>query len=87
MGGCVHVDEMEENARERAKQLFNASMLMCTMHSGSQANMGVYLSVLQPGDTVLGMNLTAGRSSDTRTSFKLFRNVVQVCGLRCNKGQ
>ena len=59
-GGCVHVDEIEEIARERAKQLFNAEHANVQRHSGSQANMGVYLSVLQPGDTVLGMNLTAG---------------------------
>ena len=59
-GGCVHVDEIEEIARERAKQLFNAENANVQQHSGSQANMGVYLSVLQPGDTVLGMNLTAG---------------------------
>ena len=59
-GGCVHVDEIEEIARERAKQLFNAEHANVQPHSGSQANMGVYLSVLQPDDTVLGMNLTAG---------------------------
>lgn len=59
-GGCVHVDEIEEIARERAKQLFNAEHANVQPHSGSQANMGVYLAVLQPGDTVLGMNLTAG---------------------------
>ena len=59
-GGCVHVDEIEEIARERPKQLFNAEHANVQPHSGSQANMGVYLSVLQPGDTVLGMNLTAG---------------------------
>lgn len=59
-GGCVHVDEIEEIARERAKQLFNAEHANVQPHSGSQANMGVYLSVLQPCDTVLGMNLTAG---------------------------
>lgn len=59
-GGCVHVDEVEEIARERAKELFHAEHANVQPHSGSQANMGVYLSVLQPQDTVLGMNLTAG---------------------------
>lgn len=59
-GGCVHVDEVEEIARERAKELFHAEHANVQPHSGSQANMGVYLSVLQPSDTVLGMNLTAG---------------------------
>ena len=59
-GGCVNVDEVEEIARERAKELFQAEHANVQPHSGSQANMGVYLSVLQPGDKVLGMNLTAG---------------------------
>lgn len=59
-GGCVHVDEVEELARQRAMELFHAEHANVQPHSGSQANMGVYLAVLQPGDTVLGMNLTAG---------------------------
>ena len=59
-GGCVHVDEIEEIARERAKQLFNAEHANVQPHSGAQANMAVYMSVLKPGDKVLGMNLTAG---------------------------
>ena len=59
-GGCDHVDEIEDLARERAKELFGAEHANLQPHSGSQANMGVYLSVLEPGDTVLGMNLTAG---------------------------
>lgn len=59
-GGCVHVDEIEDLARKRAKELFGAEHANLQPHSGSQANMGVYLSVLEPGDTVLGMNLTAG---------------------------
>lgn len=59
-GGCVHVDEVEEIARERAKKLFQAEHVNVQPHSGSQANMGVYMSILEPGDTVLGMNLTAG---------------------------
>ncbi len=59
-GGCIHVDEVEEIARERAKKLFQAEHVNVQPHSGSQANMGVYMSILEPGDTVLGMNLTAG---------------------------
>ena len=51
-GGCVHVDEIEDLARERAKELFGAEHANLQPHSGSQANMGVYLSVLEPGDTV-----------------------------------
>lgn len=59
-GGCVNVDVVEELARERACALFGAEHANVQPHSGSQANMGVYMSLLQPGDTVLGMNLTAG---------------------------
>lgn len=59
-GGCIHVDEVEELARKRAMELFNAEHANVQPHSGSQANMGVYMAVLEPGDTVLGMNLTAG---------------------------
>lgn len=59
-GGCEHVDVVEDIARERAKKLFHAEHANVQPHSGSQANMGVYMAVLKPGDTVLGMNLTAG---------------------------
>ena len=59
-GGCFCVDEIEELARERAKQLFQAEHVNVQSHSGSQANMAVYMTVLNPGDTVLGMNLSAG---------------------------
>lgn len=59
-GGCLCVDEIEELARERAKQLFQAEHVNVQPHSGSQANMAVYMTVLNPGDTVLGMNLSAG---------------------------
>jgi len=59
-GGCEHVDVVEELARERAKQLFGAEFANVQPHSGSQANMAVYLSTLQPGDTVLGLDLAHG---------------------------
>ncbi len=59
-GGCFVVDEIEELARERAKKLFDAEHANVQPHSGAQANMAVYMSVLKPGDKVLGMNLTAG---------------------------
>ncbi|OYD08004.1 serine hydroxymethyltransferase [Paludifilum halophilum] len=59
-GGCEYVDEVEELARERAKELFGAEHANVQPHSGAQANMGVYFSVLEPGDTVLGMNLAHG---------------------------
>ena len=59
-GGCVHVDVAEEIARERAKELYHADHANVQPHSGSQANMAVYFALLQPGDTVLGMNLNNG---------------------------
>ncbi len=59
-GGCQHVDVAEELARERAKQLFGAEHANVQPHSGAQANMSVYLAVLKPGDTMLGMDLSHG---------------------------
>ncbi|ACJ35066.1 Glycine/serine hydroxymethyltransferase [Anoxybacillus flavithermus WK1] len=59
-GGCEHVDVVEELARERAKQLFGAEHANVQPHSGAQANMAVYFTILQHGDTVLGMNLSHG---------------------------
>lgn len=59
-GGCVNVDAVEELARTRACELFGAEHANVQPHSGSQANMGVYMSVLQPGDRVMGMDLSAG---------------------------
>ena len=59
-GGCEEVDVIEELARQRACELFGAEHANVQPHSGSQANMGVYMLVLQPGDVVLGMDLAAG---------------------------
>lgn len=59
-GGCVYVDQAEDLARERAKKLFGAEHVNVQAHSGSQANMSVYNAILEPGDTVLGMDLTSG---------------------------
>lgn len=59
-GGCVNVDAVEDLARNRAKELFGADHANVQPHSGSQANMGVYMSVLKTGDRVLGMDLAAG---------------------------
>ena len=59
-GGCHVVDEIEDIARERAKELFGAEHANVQPHSGSQANMAVYLSILEHGDTVLGMDLSHG---------------------------
>ncbi|HWL12985.1 MAG TPA: serine hydroxymethyltransferase [Ureibacillus sp.] len=59
-GGCEHVDVVEDIARDRVKQIFGAEYANVQPHSGAQANMAVYFTVLEPGDTVLGMNLSHG---------------------------
>ncbi len=59
-GGCEHVDVIEQLAIDRAKALFGAEHANVQPHSGAQANMSVYLTLLEPGDTVLGMNLAHG---------------------------
>jgi len=78
-GGCEFVDEAEQLAIDRARELFGAEHANVQPHSGSQANMAVYFSVCQPGDTVLGMNLAHGghltHGSPVNFSGKLF-NIV-----------
>ena len=78
-GGCDHVDVVERLAIDRAKELFGADHVNVQPHSGSQANMAVYFSVLKPGDTLLGMNLAHGghltHGSPVNFSGKLF-NIV-----------
>jgi glycine hydroxymethyltransferase len=59
-GGCQHVDQVEDLAIQRCKQIFGAEHVNVQPHSGSQANMAAYLSVLKPGDTILGMDLAQG---------------------------
>ncbi|MGG7210412.1 serine hydroxymethyltransferase [Clostridium baratii] len=78
-GGCYIVDEIEDIARERAKKLFGAEHANVQPHSGSQANMAVYFTILEPGDTVLGMDLSHGghltHGSPVNFSGKLFNFV------------
>lgn len=78
-GGCHVVDEVEEIARQRAKELFGAEHANVQPHSGSQANMAVYFTILNPGDTVLGMDLSHGghltHGSPVNFSGKLFNFV------------
>jgi glycine hydroxymethyltransferase len=78
-GGCEFVDVAEQLAIDRARELFGAEHANVQPHSGSQANMAVYFSVCQPGDTVLGMNLAHGghltHGSPVNFSGKLF-NIV-----------
>jgi glycine hydroxymethyltransferase len=59
-GGCDYMDEVEELARERAQEIFGADHVNVQPHSGSQANMAVYLSALEPGDTILSLKLSNG---------------------------
>ncbi|KUJ96108.1 MAG: glycine hydroxymethyltransferase [Desulfonauticus sp.] len=78
-GGCEFVDMAEDLARDRAKELFKAEYANVQPHSGSQANMGVYFACLQPGDTILGMDLSHGghltHGSPVNFSGKLFKVV------------
>lgn len=78
-GGCEHVDVVENLARDRAKEIFGAEHANVQPHSGSQANMAVYFSVLEPGDKVLGMDLSHGghltHGSPVNFSGKLFNFV------------
>ena len=78
-GGCEAVDLAEDLARDRAKKLFQAEYANVQPHSGSQANMGVYLTLLQPGDTVMGLNLSHGghltHGSPVNFSGKLYQFV------------
>ena len=59
-GGCEHVDVVEEICIDRAKKLFDAGFANVQVHSGSQANQAVFLALLKPGDTIMGMSLAAG---------------------------
>jgi len=59
-GGCEHVDVVEEICIDRVKKLFNANFANVQVHSGSQANQAVFLALLKPGDTIMGMSLAAG---------------------------
>jgi glycine hydroxymethyltransferase len=78
-GGCEYVDVAERLAIERAKQLFGADYANVQPHSGSQANAAVYLALLQPGDTILGMSLAHGghltHGAKVNFSGKLFKAV------------
>ena len=77
-GGCQHVDTVEELAIERAKLLFGCEHVNVQPHSGSAANMAAYLSVLKPGDTILGMDLSQGghltHGSKVNFSGKIFQS-------------
>lgn len=79
-GGCQYVDRVEDIARDRACKLFGAEHANVQPHSGAQANLAVYFALLQPGDTVLGMNLSEGghlsHGSPVNMSGALYRFVA-----------
>jgi glycine hydroxymethyltransferase len=76
-GGCEIVDEVEQLAIDRAKELFNASWVNVQPHSGAQANAAVFLAILNPGDKILGFNLAHGghltHGSPVNFSGKLYQ--------------
>ncbi len=76
-GGCEHIDEIEKLAIERAKKLFGANWANVQPHSGAQANFAVFLSLLKPGDTIMGMDLSHGghltHGSPVNVSGKWFK--------------
>ena len=78
-GGCEHVDAIEELAIERAKELFGAAWANVQPHSGAKANFAVFLALLQPGDTIMGMDLSHGghltHGSPVNVSGKWFKAV------------
>ena len=78
-GGCQYVDIAEQLAIERAKKLFGCGFANVQPHSGSQANQGVFIALLQPGDTILGLSLAAGghltHGSPVNQSGKWFKAV------------
>ncbi len=88
-GGCEFVDQAEQLAIDRAKQLFDADYANVQPHSGSQANAAVYLALCKPGDTILGMSLADGghltHGSKVNFSGKIF-NAVQY-GLNADTGE
>jgi glycine hydroxymethyltransferase len=83
-GGCAFVDEAENLAIERAKKLFHVEYVNVQPHSGSQANQAVFLSVMEPGDTILGMSLASGGHLTHGSPVNLSGKVFQAVGYGLN---
>ncbi len=84
-GGCQYVDEIETLAIERAKKLFGAEHANVQPHSGSQANVAVYLSLLKPGDTILGMDLSHGGHLTHGSKASISGKYFNACFYGVNK--
>ena len=77
-GGCEFVDVVEQLAIDRAKQLFGAEFANVQPHSGSQANTAIYLTALEPGDTVLGLDLAHGGHLTHGMKLNISRHAVPL---------
>jgi len=84
-GGCEYVDMAEELARERLKQLFGAEYVNVQPHSGSQANMAVYMALLKPGDKVLGLSLDHGGHLTHGSPVNFSGQIYDVVGYQLSK--
>ena len=85
-GGCEFVDEMERLAIERAKQLFGAEHANVQPHSGSNANLAVYLAFLDPGDRILGLSLAEGGHLTHGHAGELLGTALRAAFLRRGRG-
>lgn len=84
-GGCEYVDMAENIARERLKNIFGAEYVNVQPHSGSQANMGVYMALLQPGDTILGLSLDHGGHLTHGSPVNFSGKIYHAVGYPLNK--
>ena len=84
-GGCEYVDVAENLARERLKKLFNAEHVNVQPHSGSQANMAVFMTLLKPGDKFLGLSLAHGGHLTHGSSVNFSGQLYQAVGYTLNK--
>ncbi len=84
-GGCEYVDMAENIARERLKKLFNAEYVNVQPHSGSQANMAVYMTLLEPGDKILGLSLAHGGHLTHGSPVNFSGKLYQAIGYTLNK--
>ena len=82
-GGCDVVDEAENMARDRLKKLFGAEYVNVQPHSGSQANMAVFMTFLKPGDLIMGLDPCPWRAPHSWEYGQLLRTAIQINFLSC----